>query len=275
MKKISRKNKEKDKKFVKTVWDYYAKWKRDFPWRNTTNPYHILVSEVMLQQTQTFRVVPKYEAFLKAFPTPAHLAKASLGEVLALWHGLGYNRRARYLKLSAEALIARGKKNFPNTYDELVSLPGIGPYTAAAILAFAFNIPYPLIETNIRSVYIHHYFPRSQKVPDEKLKPIIARTLDAKSPREWYAALMDYGAMLKSLHGNPSRKSAHHAQQSTFKGSTRALRGAAVKALLAGPLSNVELHKTLAAEKEKVEAILSSLQRDGIITHQNARWQIA
>lgn len=277
----------RERKFIATVWSFYANNKRSFPWRKTTNPYRILVSEIMLQQTQTYRVVPKYEAFMKKFPTPAALARASLADVLSMWQGLGYNRRARYLKQAAEALVARGATNFPNTYDELVSLPGIGPYTAAAVLAFAFNIPVPLIETNIRAAYIHHFFPREEKVRDDKLKPIIARTLDTKNPREWYAALMDYGSHLKILHGNPSRKSAHHTKQSQFKGSTRQVRGAVIKLLLNGNPSGMTDEQLgtqienarILSEDANLSTILEKLERDGIIkrisTRVGAKWQIA
>src|SRR3989338_7324816 len=142
------------KDFRSTVWKYWKEHGRhDLPWRLTHDPYRILVSEVMLQQTQVPRVIEKYKEFLKKFPTVRALAKASLSDVLKVWSGLGYNRRGKYLHDAAKEIVAVG-----NIREALASsLPGVGPYTRAAVRVFAFNEPDILIETNIRAAYIHHF----------------------------------------------------------------------------------------------------------------------
>lgn len=171
---------------------------------------------MMLQQTQVDRVLPKYEAFIKKYPTAKKLAVAPLHDVLKLWQGLGYNRRAKYLWEAAKG----GTK-------------GIGPYTRAAVAVFAHNKPEVLVETNIRAVYLHHFFPGRTNVPDSQLLPHIVVPKGVE-PRVWYAALMDYGAHLKRTTPNPSRRSKHHAKQKKFKGSDRELRGAILRARLSG-----------------------------------------
>lgn len=221
---------QNEKKFVATVMDYYRQYGRhQLSWRQTTDPYHILVSEIMLQQTQVERVMPKYHAFIAEFPTVQALAKASLGTVLVAWQGLGYNRRAKLLHQCAQVIVREHHGVWPQEYQGLLALPGIGPYTAGAILAFAYNIPVPLIETNVRSVYLYHFFPNETGVPDSALVPIIARTLDQTNPRAWYAALMDYGSYLKRTVGNASKGSKHHTKQTTFAGSDRQIRGSLVR----------------------------------------------
>jgi A/G-specific adenine glycosylase len=199
----------------------------------------------MLQQTQVDRVIPKYKAFLKAFPTARVLARAALPQVLLLWSGLGYNRRAKYLWEAAKRWGA-----------PLETLPGVGPYTASAVRVFAYNKPEILIETNIRAVFLHHLFPKSKKVPDARLMPFIVRALDRKKPRVWYAALMDYGSYLKKKLPNPSRRSRLHTKQKPFKGSDREIRGGILKAHLAGrPLSKLPFDKVRVLElKKKLKA---------------------
>lgn len=223
----------KVKKFQDTIWAYYKQNKRDFPWRETTDPYKILVSEVMLQQTQTARVVPKYELFLEKFPRIKDLAKAANEDVLRLWSGLGYNRRALYLKRSAETIV-REKRESTLDPEFLVSLPGIGPNTAGAVYVFSTNKPYVFIETNIRRVFIHEFFDLRFLIMDKEILELIETTLDKESPREWYYALMDYGAHLGKSEVNPNRKSKHYTKQSQFKGSIREARGKILKILLEG-----------------------------------------
>lgn len=157
-----------EKKFVKTVWEHYQRHgRRSLPWRRTKNPYYILVSEIMLQQTQVDRVIPKYTSFLKQF-TVKRLSEASLGDVLREWQGLGYNRRAKLLHQCAIQIGNEYKGKFPKTHAELMKLPGIGHYTAGAIMAFAYNSPVPIIETNIRTVFIHHFFHDATDISDEQ-----------------------------------------------------------------------------------------------------------
>lgn len=218
------------KTFQETVWNYYSKQGRSFVWRKAPhNPYHIVVSEIMLQQTQTYRVEPKFTAWIEALPDFKALAQAPLRDVLLLWQGLGYNRRAIALQKTAQTIVAEFDGNLPNSPELLVEFPGIGPATAASICAFAFNNPTPFIETNIRTVFIHFFFEHKTDIKDSEIMPLIAESLDHENPREWYYALMDYGVMLKKLHKNPSRKSAHHAKQSTFQGSHRQIRGMILK----------------------------------------------
>jgi len=211
------------KKFQDEVRRYYRDHKRILPWRSTKDPYKILVSEVMLQQTQVERVKGYYEAFLKKFPTASVLAAAPLENVLMSWKGLGYNRRAVNLKRTAE-IITQTNGKFPKEYAGLISLPGIGPGTAGAIINFAYNIPTAFIETNIRSVYLHFFFKGKSGVSDKEILKLVEKTQDMKNPREWYYALYDYGVMLKKTIGNQNMRSVHYKKQSTFKGSNRELR---------------------------------------------------
>jgi len=199
-------NSQLTKKFKQTIWAYHTANRRDFPWRKTHNPYYILVSEIMLQQTQTERVKQKYAEWLELFPTIEALAKAPLQKVLTTWKGLGYNRRALALKRTAEKIVDEYSGKFPNTYNHILDLPGIGPYTAGAVLAFAFNKAMPIIETNIRTVYIHFFFKDHGEIHDKEILELIEKTLDHENPREWYYALMDYGVMLKKTVGNLNKR---------------------------------------------------------------------
>lgn len=221
---------KKEQKFIDTVWNYYrAAGRHTLPWRQTHNPYQILVSELMLQQTQVVRVVQKYEAFIKKWPTVQSLAKASLGEVLLAWQGLGYNRRAKFLYMCAKAIVHEYGGVFPTDKRTLETLPGIGPYTAGAICTFAYNQPVVLIETNVRRVFLHHFFTHEHSVSDTAIFPMIERTLPVDNSREWYAALMDYGAHLKNTIPNPNVRSKAYVKQSKFEGSDRQIRGAILK----------------------------------------------
>jgi A/G-specific adenine glycosylase len=244
--------------FRRIVWEYYqAHGRHDLPWRQTADPYCILVSEIMLQQTQVPRVVAKYQEFLRLFPTTSALAAAPLGDVLRAWSGLGYNRRAKYLWEAAQ----RGP--IPSTLEALVGLPGVGVNTAGAVLAYAFNQPAVFVETNIRSVILHHFFADRTDVPDSAVREKVAATLDAERPREWYWALMDYGSYLKQATGNASRRSRHYTRQSAFQGSRRQLRGAVLRNLSSGPQTIAALSAELA--DERLESVLDDLLREGLI----------
>ncbi len=215
----------KDSVFKKTIQNYYNTNKRDFPWRNTSNPYMILVSEIMLQQTQTSRVLTKYNEFIKKFPTIKKLAYATQSEVLTMWQGLGYNRRALNLKKTAELIYKNHKGVFPKEYKELMKLPGIGQSTAGALLNFSFNTPTPFIETNIRAVYLHFFFKHSTLVSDQEILTLVDRTMDTKNSKDWFYALYDYGAYLKSSLGKNKlklhTKSKSYTKQKPFKGSNK------------------------------------------------------
>lgn len=249
---------------------------RRLPWRETTDPYRIMVSEVMLQQTQVERVVTKYADFIGHFPDAATLAAADFAAVLTLWQGLGYNRRALALKRAAEEITSRFAGTFPATRRELVSLPGIGPYTAGAIMAFAFDLPEVFIETNIRTVFIHHFHQQRTAIHDREILPLVEATLDRRSPRKWYNALMDYGVVLKREEINPSRKSVHHQRQSPFAGSNRQLRSAILRAILAEPgISAVTLLSRFKVEEYKVTANLTRMAEEGLIIPKDTGYHVA
>jgi A/G-specific adenine glycosylase len=253
------------KEFKKTIRAYYKKNKRNLPWRKTRDPYKILVSEIMLQQTQVSRVESKYKSFLKKFPTIHALAQAKLRDVLFEWQGLGYNRRAIYLKKCAEKIEEDFHGKFPKDFKILQTLPGIGPATAGDIMAFAWNIPIVVIETNIRSVFIHFFFKSKNKVNDKEITPLIEQTLNTKNPREWYYALFDYGVYLKKT-SNPSSRSAHHVKQSKFIGSYRQKRAQVVKIFLKkSPQTKNRIQKTVLYKPRVLSKILSDLSREGFI----------
>jgi A/G-specific adenine glycosylase len=261
--------------FRRVVYSYYKRRGRHtLPWRQTHDPYCIMVSELMLQQTQVPRVIPKYEAFINKFPTVGSLARAELGTVLVLWQGLGYNRRAKLLHSAARAIMARGGI-FPQTKEGLEGLPGVGPYTASAILAFAYNTPTALIETNVRTVYIHHFFVDKTVVTDSELLPLIEKTMDTKNPRAWYAALMDYGSHLKQTVGNVNKKSAQYVRQSKFKGSSREVRGAIVRLLTQKGLATVGvIVKETGFTRERIELQLRALLEEGLIQKNGQRYSL-
>jgi A/G-specific adenine glycosylase len=256
--------------FREVIWRHYGEHGRRLPWRETTDPYEILVSEVMLQQTQVSRVVGKYREFLEAFPTIQALATASLAEILRVWQGLGYNRRALALHRLARIVVETHGGSVPDNIEALKKLPGIGHATASAICAFAFNQAVVFVETNIRSVFIHHFFAESASVSDKHILPLVADTLDGDRPREWYWALMDYGVTLKERFGNPSRRSAHHVRQSPFEGSDRQVRGATLR-ILASRCSVTEetLRKELGTTHSRLASILHDLANEGFITRAN------
>ncbi len=262
--------------FRETVLAHYrAHGRRDLPWRKTKDPYRILVSELMLQQTQVARVAGKYEPFIERFPDFASLARAPLGEVVRAWSGLGYNRRALHLREAARAVVARFDGRLPRRIEDLRALPGVGPATAAEILNFAFNEPRAFIETNVRAVYIHHFFPGRKKVADAEILPLVELTLDARNPRRWFYALMDYGVMLKKVGENPSRRSAHHARQVRFEGSDRQARGRVVKALAERRMSETELAKATGLSVARIRSIVPGLARDGLVVRRGAKLVIA
>ncbi len=255
------------RRFRAIIYGYYRKHRRDFPWRRTDDPYRILVSEIMLQQTRTGRVAEKYPEFIASFPAVEDLAAAPLSRVLAVWQGMGYNRRARYLHELAAAVVSDHGGRIPDDPEALARLPGIGRATAASICAFAFNRPVAFIETNIRTVFIHFFFHAKKIVSDRDILPLAEAALDRKEPHHWYSALMDYGAMLKRRYPNPSRKSAHHQKQKPFEGSRRQLRGLVLRALLAHPGVTVRrLSAIIDRPEETVRAAVRDLAAERLVT---------
>jgi A/G-specific adenine glycosylase len=267
------------KAFQKTIFDYYRKNRRTFPWRSPSlqfrrgsknlDPYKILVSEIMLQQTQTLRAIPKYENWISHFPTFESLAQAPLQQVLKEWKGLGYNSRALRLHQAAKIVVDKYNGKLPADYETILALPGIGPYTAGAVMAFAFNKPFPIIETNIRTVFIHFYFknrgPTSVTIHDKEILELVKKTLPEKNSRDWYYALMDYGVMLKKTVGNLNIKSRHYTKQSQFKGSNRELRAKILHLITQAPVSLTAIQANIIADPEKIETTLSKLQQEGFI----------
>ncbi|MDO4183133.1 MAG: adenine glycosylase [Coriobacteriia bacterium] len=221
--------------FADTVWRQGAAHYRDLPWRNVDDPYAVLVSEVMLQQTQVKRVLQYWPRWMRSFPTVDALAAASVEDVLSAWQGLGYNRRGLALKRLADECAAGRGGCLPETADELQKLPGVGPATAGGVVAFAYNRPAVYIETNVRSVFLHCMFPQEEGVTDKQLVPLVKDVCPQDNPRAWYYALLDFGAWLKSQGVNPSRRSAHYAKQSAFEGSRRQKRAFILRAVLDDP----------------------------------------
>ena len=253
-------------RFRRTVRGYYRNNARDLPWRRTRDPWRILVSEVMLQQTQIPRVIARYEAFLEAFPDPASLERATLERALGLWKGLGYNRRCLGLKKAAGEIVRRFGGAVPRSVEDLESLPGIGPYTARAVVVFAFNLPVPLIETNIRRSFIHWFFTGRTAVHDRDILPLVERAMDRHHPREWFNALMDYGTWLARTTPNPNRRSAHHVRQARFEGSRRQARGRILAILVGGRSRRLAtLARELGTTEAYVSPILSDLAAEGFL----------
>jgi A/G-specific adenine glycosylase len=245
------------------------------PWRppslklrkdKALDPYRILVSEIMLQQTQVGRVLEKYSEFVRVFPTIHAVARASFGDVLRVWSGLGYNRRALFLHRASQFVVRKYHGGLPRTVEELRKLPGVGTATASAVCAFAYNQPTVFVETNIRSVFIHHFFKKKRIVTDDEILALVVQTLDQKNPREWYYALMDYGVMLKKRYVNPSRKSVQHVRQPPFRGSHRELRGKMVKLLLARPrVSYRTAAHMLSKSPQEIREVFAQLRREGLV----------
>lgn len=255
---------------TKKILAYYKKHGRhSLPWRNTKSPYHILVSEIMLQQTQVERVVPKYYSFLKRFPTVEKLAIASLGDVLREWQGLGYNRRGKMLHDAARGIQARYEGQVPRTREELEALPGIGHYTAGAIRAFAFDEPDDFLETNIRTVLIHEFFPTSKHVRDQKLLELLPKLRGKVSSRLFYSALMDYGAMLKGQGIRLNAKSKHYTKQKPFKGSDREVRGAILRSLAGG-----DSLLGLKFDAVRMSTALAQLQKEKLIVRRGRAYSL-
>lgn len=256
--------------FQHIITGFYQKNRRDFPWRNTDNPYYVLISEFMLQQTQTDRVTQKYQSFIARFPDFSSLAAASLREVMTQWQGLGYNRRAFFLHQTGKAITEKFNALCPGEIDILEQFPGIGKATAGAICAFAYNQPVVFLETNIRSVFIHFFFSTREDVSDTDIIKFVSSTLDKTHPRIWYYGLMDYGAAIKRWYQNPSRKSIQFHKQSPFLNSNRQIRGMIMKLLVErAPLSEQYLYTHLPFARERISHSLTQLIYEKLIMKKN------
>lgn len=269
--------------FIEKVWQQGEKLYRDLPWRNTQNPYEVLVSEIMLQQTQVQRVLAYWPRFLKLFPSVDALAAADVSVVLEAWQGLGYNRRALALYRCARTCSHLYQGNLPKTYDELLSLDGVGPATAGGVCAFAYNMPVVYLETNVRTVFLHEFFPYGNNVSDKELIGLIEASCSQDNPRSWYYALLDYGAYLKQTLPNPSRRSKHHQKQSTFEGSRRQKRSELLRIVLANPGITLEgmlfelnefekQHGRGVLEKDYVSTLATTLAQEGFFSEKEGTY---
>ena len=272
--------------FVVRVRNVGQRLYRDFPWRGASDAYAVLISEVMLQQTQVSRVLARWDAWLEAFPSIDALAAASLADVLERWQGMGYNRRAIALKRCADILSEEYGGQVPNTYEELIALPGIGATTAAGVCVFAYQIPQVYLETNVRTVFIHEFFAEQETVSDREIIPLVMQTCPEKDPRSWYYALLDYGAHLKKTIPNPSRRSAQYHRQSAFVGSVRQKRAELLRlALGQAGLATEELAEQLSALERaagrqdvptgEVIVMLEALEREGFLSSHSGYWFIS
>jgi A/G-specific adenine glycosylase len=264
------------REFKSLIYANYEKAGRAFPWRAAAvSPWGVLVSEFMLQQTQTDRVIPYWERWMRLWPGPGDLAGASLEEILREWSGLGYNRRARYIGECAGIITEEHGGRVPDTPDKLLPLPGIGSYTAGAIACFAYNYPSVFIETNIRSAVIHFFFQDREAVADREIVPILESALDRDNPRQWYWALMDYGAALKKITANPNRRSAHYIRQSPFEGSFRQLRGSLIRSLISqGPAAAEELLRRTGIERDHLYRALEALKKESMVAEEGGIYKI-
>ena len=253
--------------------DWYATDRRDLPWRHTTDPYRILVAEVMSQQTQIARVVPAYETFVARFPTVDHLAVAPLRDVMALWTGLGYNNRAQRLHATAKLVSAEG---WPDTLEGLLELPGVGPYTAHAVAAFAMGARVPAIDTNLKRVLSRWH---GEELEGDVLVRA-ARDALAEDAASWNQAIMDLGATICTPRSPrcdvcpvarfcagpdvyvPPRS------QPRFEGSVRQVRGGIVRELVHGPATLERLKDVTGSDDGRMETALDGLIGDTVVVEQ-------
>ena len=254
--------------FQELVWQKGRELYRDMPWRDDTRPYYVLVSELMLQQTQVVRVIPKFNTFITTFPNEGSLAGASLAEVLKLWQGLGYNRRAKYLHDAARMIVNDLGGAWPRAERELIKLPGVGPNTAGALMTYAYNQQSPFIETNVRTVYFHHFFEGQEGVRDSEIRSLLEATIDIEHPREFYWALMDYGSWLKSNGVKNNSKAYGYKKQTPLEGSVRQTRGAIIAALTQGDLRREELERRVLLD-ERYQKAIEGLIRDGLVVQKD------
>jgi A/G-specific adenine glycosylase len=260
--------------FRKKVYAAASRAQRLMPWRDDHSSYAVFISEVMLQQTQVARVLIKYPPFIAHFPGFAALAGASLSDVMTLWEGLGYNRRAKHLRDAARIIVDDFGGECPRDIDTLRALPGIGRNTAAAICVYAFNDPVPYIETNIRSVYIHHFFKDRGSVHDNDILPLVHITIDRENPRRWFWALMDYGTILKKTEGNAARKSTSHRVQKKFSGSDRMIRGMIIRAVTRATRLTYEDLSAAVGNDPRAEKLATSLVREGLLLEERGTYLI-
>jgi len=252
--------------FQKKIFTWWLKNRRDLPWRHTHDPYKIMVSEVMLQQTQTSRVVPKYTEFLLVFPTVRSLAIASPGAVIRAWKGLGYNRRALYLLKAAKRILECHKGIFPKVEKELAALPGLGTYTARAILVFAYKKDVAMVDTNIRKTITHFFF-HDKKQPENVIQDVADQLLPKGESWEWHQALMDYSAA--ELRNVKCQMSNVKSKNTPFYESDRYFRGRILDLLREKPweIERIITYESKMYDKPKkfILKIVHGLEKDGLV----------
>jgi A/G-specific adenine glycosylase len=262
-------------RFREKIITYYREHGRPFPWRETGDPYKIVVSEIMLQQTQTYRVEKKYTPFVERFPDFSALADSPLKELYRYWQGLGYNKRALALKEIAGTIIGRHDGKVPEDPEVLRCFPMVGPATSCSIATFAYNVPTVFIEVNIRRVFLYEFFQGTEGVADREIFPFIEESLDRKNPREWYYALMDYGVMLKKLYPGLAKRSRHYVRQKPFEGSNRQIRGRILD--VAARKSRFLIEEAVpetAGIRERAAAAAEELVREGFLIREGDRYRM-
>ncbi|MEK9143810.1 MAG: Fe-S cluster assembly protein HesB [Patescibacteria group bacterium] len=254
--------------FQHKIFSWWTTHKRDLPWRHTRDPYEIMVSEVMLQQTQVLRVIAKYTEFIEVFPMVFDLAKASPAQVLRIWKGMGYNRRALYLQKTAKTIIDIYHGKFPVSERELVKLPGLGKYTARAILVFAYKQEVPLVDTNIRQIITHFFF-KDQPQKESVVEEVARQLVPSGKSWEWHQALMDYGALRLARARSGSLTKASRRTPVSFRDSNRFYRGRIIDRLREGDISEKkflnELGKTYTKPVAFLHSVIESLIKDGLM----------
>ncbi len=252
------------RQFQKMIFKWWKTHRRDLPWRKTHDPYKILVSEIMLQQTQVSRGLPKYLEFLNVFPTVEKLASAKTSSVLRMWKGMGYNRRALYLQKAAQTIVTVHHGVFPKNEQQLTALSGVGKYTARAILVFAYKMDVAMVDTNIRQIITHFFFadiPQTEKIIQE-----VAELLVPKGKSwEWHQALMDYGAI--ALERNKQRTAKK--KEKPFKETNRYFRGRLLDLVYEKKWKErdllAELVRGFGKDNEFMEQVMRGMVKDGLI----------
>ncbi len=247
------------RKFQQDILSFYEKRGRDLPWRKTTDPYKILISEIMLQQTQVDRVIPYYQRWLKKWPTVQKLANASRTAVLKAWMGLGYNNRGINIHKAAQKIMEDYKGDVLAAVKDYKNVPGIGPYTSAAVRIFSANEDIITVDTNIRRIYMHEFNLKD----DSKVGELAQQCLPKGRSRDWHNALMDYGATFLTARRAGIRPKT---QQSKFEGSDRQIRAQILRSILnEGAKSEAELRALTQTESKRLKAVLAKLVRDDVL----------
>jgi len=257
--------------FRTKVFAFYKTRGRDLPWRKTTDPYKILISEFMLQQTQVSRVIEYFGKWIKLWPTINHLARATRSEVLMAWMGLGYNTRAVNLHRAAKIIIKDYDSNVLEAVECYKEIAGIGEYTSRAVRIFAANADLVTVDTNIRRILIHE-FRLSEDISGGALLSIAERCLPKGRSRKWHNALMDYGALY--LTGTKTGIRPKTQQSTFFKGSDRQIRAHILRTLLLQTSSLSELYNTCSVEEKRLLRILDKMVHEQLIAIRNKRYQL-